>query len=208
MQNTAKALPRVLMAVDWCNSVEVSEMHQLLKKWAPLSPLDAMELLSPGFPDTLVRPTPVHCSICVTSHADLCLCCMHGVVASHVRAYAVQRLELLTDAQLQTYLLQLCQVLKFEPFLDSALARFLLRRAVRAPTTVGHVLFWLLKAEMHVREVRQRYGVLLEHYLRVCPPEHREALGHQMFVMTKLESIAMAVRALRCARPWWWCVPV
>lgn len=74
MQNTAKALPRVLMAVDWCNSVEVSEMHQLLKKWAPLSPLDAMELLSPGFPDTLVRPTPVHCSICATAHAHLCMC--------------------------------------------------------------------------------------------------------------------------------------
>ena len=66
----------------------------------------------------------------------------------------MSRLEQLSDAVLQTYMLQLTQVLKFEPFLDSALARFLLRRALRAPTTVGHVLFWFLKAEMHINFVR------------------------------------------------------
>lgn len=124
----------------------------------------------------------------------LCACCVLFCAHPQVRAYAVSRLEKLTDAQLQTYLLQLTQVLKFEPFVDSALARFLLRRAARSPTTVGHVFFWFLKAEMHVTVVRRRYGMLLEQYLRVCPSSHREALGHQLFFMTKLESIAQAVR--------------
>ena len=40
-----------------------------------------------------------------------------------VRALAVSLLEGLSDESLVLYLLQLTQVLKFEPFIDSALAR-------------------------------------------------------------------------------------
>ena len=90
--------------------------------------------------------------------------------------------------------LQLTQVLKFEPFHDSALARFLLRRAVRNPQDVGHVFYWLLQAEMHLDEVSQRYGAMLEQYLRNCG-EYRTELGHQMFVMSRLEQTAYKVRA-------------
>ena len=59
-----------------------------------------------------------------------------------MRAHAVQCLEELTDDQLKVFVLQLTQTLKFEPFHDSALARFLLRRALAAPSTIGHMLFW------------------------------------------------------------------
>ena len=48
---------------------------------------------------------------------------------------------------------QLTQVLKFEPFNDSALARYLIRRAVRNPAGVGHMFYWYLQAEMHLPEV-------------------------------------------------------
>jgi phosphatidylinositol-4,5-bisphosphate 3-kinase len=64
------------------------------------------------------------------------------------------RLESLDDDVLQLYLLQLTQVLKYEPFHDSALARFLLRRAILSPHLIGHAIFWLLKAEMHTDDVR------------------------------------------------------
>lgn len=61
-----------------------------------------------------------------------------------VRAYAVRCLEELSDEELLDYLLQLTQVLKYESFHDSPLARFLLRRALRNKT-IGHYFFWYLK---------------------------------------------------------------
>jgi hypothetical protein len=70
-----------------------------------------------------------------------------------VRAYAVSCLESLDNDTLRQYLLQLTQVLKFEPFNDSALARYLVRRAVRNPQGIGHVFYWYLQAEMHLPEV-------------------------------------------------------
>ena len=42
------------------------------------------------------------------------------------------------------YLLQLVQVLKFEPYLDCALGWFLLRRSLRN-RTIGHFFFWHLR---------------------------------------------------------------
>ena len=48
------------------------------------------------------------------------------------------------------------QVLKFEPFHDSSLARFLLRRALVNTNILGHVLFWLLRSEMHNVDARLR----------------------------------------------------
>jgi hypothetical protein len=89
-------------------------------------------------------------------------------------------------------MLQLTQVLKFETFLDSSLTRFLLRRALRSTRKVGHVLFWYLKAEMHIPGVALRFGAILQQYLQNCG-DHRVELGHQMFVMSKLEDIALKV---------------
>lgn len=86
---------------------------------------------------------------------------------------------MLGDAELHTFMLQLTQVLKFEPFLDSSLSRFLLRRALRRPRLIGHVLFWYLKAEMHIPEVAERFGAILQQYLVNCG-DHRTELGHQV----------------------------
>jgi Phosphoinositide 3-kinase family, accessory domain (PIK domain)/Phosphatidylinositol 3- and 4-kinase/Phosphoinositide 3-kinase C2 len=162
--NAPEALPKFLQAVKWDDAPSVEEAHRLLLLWRPPSPMQALELLQADFAD----PT--------------------------VRAYAVSRLEMLGDAELHTFMLQLTQVLKFEPFLDSSLARFLLRRALRRPRLIGHVLFWYLKAEMHIPEVAERFGAILQQYLVNCG-DHRTELGHQMFVMAKLEDIARKVKA-------------
>ena len=108
----------------------------------------------------------------------------------------MSQLEKLSDDALRIFMLQLTQVLKFETFLDSSLTRFLLRRSLLNPRKVGHVLFWFLKAEMHIPEVAQRFGAILQQYLLNCG-DHRTSLGHQMFVMTKLEDIAMKVGGCR-----------
>lgn len=49
-----------------------------------------------------------------------------------------------SDSELSQYLLQLCQVLKYENHLDNPLTRFLLRRAWRNKA-IGHYLFWHLR---------------------------------------------------------------
>jgi phosphatidylinositol 3-kinase len=158
-------LPKFLLSVPWDKGAAVAEAVALARRWRPLSPIQALQLLDNKYPDP------------------------------RVRSLAVSYLEKLSDTELGSFLLQLTQVLKFEPHLDSALARFLLRRALRRPRLVGHQLYWLLRAEMHVPEVAERFGAILETYLRSAG-DHRTDLGHQMFVMTKLESTAMAIKAV------------
>jgi len=92
--------------------------------------------------------------------------------------------------------LQLVQALKYEARHDSALARFLLRRALRCPHQVGHTFFWCLKAEMHVPEVSERFGLLLEEYLRCCGP-HRDELLLQAEIDSHLVGIAELMKTLK-----------
>lgn len=49
-----------------------------------------------------------------------------------------------SDTNLSKYLLQLVQALKFEMYLDTALGRFLLKRAL-LNKRIGHTLFWHLR---------------------------------------------------------------
>ena len=163
LASEAASLPQFLTAVNWGDRDQVSEAYALLHVWERPDPLTALQLLDNNFPDPMVR------------------------------AYAVSCLSAMEDEQLGQYMLQLTQVLKYEPFLDSALARFLLRRSLLNPRIVGHIFFWYLTAEMHMVDVRDRYGVILEQYLRNCG-EHRTALGHQKFVMKRLEEVAAKVR--------------
>ena len=58
-------------------------------------------------------------------------------------------------------------MLKFEAYDDSALARFLLSRALMSKW-IGHYFFWYLKSEMEHPGFKQRFGILLEAYLRGC----------------------------------------
>jgi hypothetical protein len=113
-----RALPKVLLAVDWSAKSQVREAYRLLGKWAPLPPLHALQLLSKRFPD------------------------------AKVRAFAVRCLEPLGDADLAALMLQLVQVVKADPSHDTALNRFLLRRALRSPLVCGHALYWALAAEI------------------------------------------------------------
>jgi hypothetical protein len=154
------ALAPVLRAVNWTDPRAVSEAITLLYEWDTPGPEDALILLD------------------------------HRLPEPKVRAFAVQCLGQMGDSELRQYMLQLIQALKFETFHDSALARFLLRRALSNPVLIGHIFFWYLKAEMHVPVVQERFGILLELYLRNCG-KHRISLGHQMLVMRKLGKLGL-----------------
>jgi hypothetical protein len=92
-----------------------------------------------------------------------------GCDDSFVRAYAVQEFDFLaSDNTLTNYMLQLTQALKAEPFHDSALARFLLRRAIANPARVGHCLYWALAADCHIKGCAHRFELLKNTYLRHC----------------------------------------
>lgn len=163
LSSLSAALPKFLESVRWNNAGAVAEARHVMFGWAKPRVIDALQLLDRRFPDPVVR------------------------------AYAVCQIDTADDATVMSYLLQLCQTLKFEQSVNTSLSRFLLRRALRSPRTVGHMLFWYLKSEVHEPGVSSRFKMLLEHYLRNCG-EHRTELGHQMFIMSRLEACARKVK--------------
>lgn len=163
IKNIPKALPKFLLSVNYKNPYAIRRAHELLKEWKPIAPLDALELLNMNFAD------------------------------ERVRRYAVECINALDDNELYEFVLQLVQTLKFEPYHDCSLTRFLLQRALRSTHLIGHILFWHLKAEMHVPEIHERYGLLLEEYLHTCGGHRRELLK-QNGVIDQLLGVAMTIK--------------
>ncbi len=114
LMHRPEALPKLLLSTRWNILDDAVEVKRLLHLWEPLDPYAALELLDANFADP------------------------------NVRAYAVDRLACMSDAQLADVLLQLVQVLKYEPYLDSALSRFLITRALQN-RHLGHQFFWFLR---------------------------------------------------------------
>lgn len=160
-----RALPKLLLAIDWRRPSAVHEGHELMINWAPMKPIDALELLDSRFADTKVRQ------------------------------YAVSRLDTMPDYELANVLLQLVQVLKYEPYHYSSLARFLLRRALQSPQVIGHEFFWHLKAEMYNTAVSERHGLLLITYIREL--QMRRDLLRQYSVDRMLLRVAMEVKMVK-----------
>jgi phosphatidylinositol-4,5-bisphosphate 3-kinase len=160
-----KALPKFLASVPMGDARAVQEMHRLLHIWAPIAPIDALELLDSRFAD------------------------------AQVREYAVRRLEQLSREELLDYLLQLVQVLKYEPYHETAFAEMLVRAAL-SNKAIGHHFFWYLKSEIHVPEISERFGLLLEAYLRGCGP-HRAQLAAQNELQLKFVRAANMIKPLK-----------
>ena len=161
-------LPKFLSVVDWTAPPLAAEAHRLLSAWSPpLEAVSALELLDARFADPLVRE------------------------------YAVHQLDnRMADSELQLYLLQLTQCLKFECYHDSALSRFLLRRALASPYQIGHHLFWHLKAEMGSLDFQERFTLILETYLSSAGV-HAIELRKQHAAVGKLQRIAELVVKLK-----------
>ncbi len=79
-----KALPKFLQSVEWSSKQEAEEAVELMYKWQPLDPADALELLTPRFREP------------------------------RVRKYAISRLQCMDNEELLLYLLQLVQALRYE----------------------------------------------------------------------------------------------
>ena len=107
------------MCIDYKNPNHLFELEKILKKAKKLTPVQSLELLTGKY---------LHESI---------------------RNFAVICLKEYTVHELQNYLIQLVQGLKFEMYHDNALARYLLELCVKYPLTIGHCFFWSLRSEMY-----------------------------------------------------------
>eukprot|EP00760_Papus_ankaliazontas_P013259 PhM_4_TR15671/c0_g1_i2/m.57937/K00922/PIK3CA_B_D; phosphatidylinositol-4,5-bisphosphate 3-kinase catalytic subunit alpha/beta/delta len=160
-----RALGKFLLSLDWTKPSAVCEAYTLMyDSWKPLTPMDALELLDARFRDI------------------------------RVREYAVSRLDQMPDHELANCVLQLVQVLKYEPYHDSALARFLLRRSLMSPLVIGHPVFWHLKAELVNPQVCERHGLILEEYIRRLMFRHDIVM--QNYVVQQLLDVALAVKVV------------
>lgn len=92
-------LPHLLRHPACWNTANIDETYMLVRAWSPLSPEEALTLLSASFPDSLVRK------------------------------YAVRSLQSVGSDELSLYLAQLVESLRFQTWDDSFLATFLLQRA-------------------------------------------------------------------------------
>ncbi|XP_017402311.1 phosphatidylinositol 4,5-bisphosphate 3-kinase catalytic subunit gamma isoform isoform X2 [Cebus imitator] len=166
-----KAYPKLFSSVKWGQQEIVAKTYQLLARrevWDQ-SALDVgltMQLLDCNFSD------------------------------ENVRAIAVQKLESLEDDDVLHYLLQLVQAVKFEPYHDSALARFLLKRGLRNKR-IGHFLFWFLRSEIaQSRHYQQRFAVILEAYLRGCGTAMLHDFTQQVQVIETLQKVTLDIKSL------------
>ncbi|XP_058482220.1 phosphatidylinositol 4,5-bisphosphate 3-kinase catalytic subunit gamma isoform isoform X2 [Solea solea] len=166
-----RAYPKLLGSVKWGKQEDVLATHRLLERssaWDS-SGLDvglAMQLLDCHYSD------------------------------AQVRSLAVRKLETLEDDDVLRYLLQLVQAVKFEPYHDSSLVRFLLKRALRSKR-IGHFLFWFLRSEIaQSMHYQQRYAVLLEAYLRGCGEAMLQDYRKQVEMTEALQKVTREMKAM------------
>uniref|UniRef100_A0A7N8XKC8 phosphatidylinositol-4,5-bisphosphate 3-kinase n=1 Tax=Mastacembelus armatus TaxID=205130 RepID=A0A7N8XKC8_9TELE len=156
-ENFPQSLPKLLLSVKWSKHEDMAQLQALLQIWPKLSPRDALELLDFNYPDQYVR--------------EYAVCCLRDM----------------SDEELLQYLLQLVQVLRYEPYYDCALTHFLLERA-QGNRKIGHFLFWHLRSEIHMPAVSVQFALILEAYCR-CNIPHIEVLKKQVEALSKLKSV-------------------
>ncbi|XP_064642424.1 phosphatidylinositol 4,5-bisphosphate 3-kinase catalytic subunit alpha isoform-like isoform X2 [Lineus longissimus] len=162
-QTKPDSLPKLLKAVKWNQREDVAQLYVLLNKWPTVSEETAMELLD-------------------CDYLDL-----------RVRTFAVSCLEkTLSDEKISLFLLQLTQVIKFEPYLDNPLTRFLLNKALMNQK-IGHFFFWHLKSEMHQISVKVKFGLILEAYCRGCGA-YLKSLNRQVEALEKLTMLTETLK--------------
>ncbi|XP_038667942.1 phosphatidylinositol 4,5-bisphosphate 3-kinase catalytic subunit gamma isoform-like [Scyliorhinus canicula] len=86
--------------------------------------------------------------------------------------------------------------LKFEPYHDSALARFLIRCALGSKR-IGHFFFWYLRCEVTGSPYFcDRFAVILEAYLMGCGKSVLEGLHKQVQLVQSLSHVATEIKKI------------
>ncbi|KAH8854640.1 Phosphatidylinositol 4,5-bisphosphate 3-kinase catalytic subunit alpha isoform [Schistosoma japonicum] len=188
LNNLPSALPWICQVVNWCGRDTLAEFYTLIHQWPhPFSVDIALRLL--GAFD-LTRSNSNH-----TDLANGLKVGASGIADIYIRQLAVNSLYNLSDAELNDYLLQLVQALKAETYLDNALTRFLLYRALKNPLQIGLRFFWHLRSELHLPDIRLRFGLILEAFCRGCGPM-LALFSRQVTALNRLEALSTRVKEL------------
>ncbi|KAI9006944.1 kinase-like domain-containing protein [Hyaloraphidium curvatum] len=176
-----KAVTKFVKSVVWTDPVEARQAADLLPSWADIDVEDALELLGPSFEN------------------------------SHVRTYAVNQLKKADDDDLQLYLVQLVQALKFENLTEtneiseSPLGEFLVHRAIRNPT-LGNYFYWYLMVECEDKAWGKMYARISYHYMAALMEaqdgfHRRDMLRRSGELIGSLLGISKELRAMKDPRP-------
>lgn len=84
------------------------------------------------------------------------------------------------------YLLQLAQSIKHEAYLNCDLVIFLIERALKNQR-IGHFFFWHLRSEMHVPCIQNKFGLILEAFLKGTHISQINAIQKQLEGFEKLK---------------------
>uniref|UniRef100_A0A1I8GU85 Rab-GAP TBC domain-containing protein n=1 Tax=Macrostomum lignano TaxID=282301 RepID=A0A1I8GU85_9PLAT len=155
-------------AIPWRSAEAVDEAYRLLNKWQlDKVALEAgLQLLNSSCLDSRIRSIGVR---------------------------IVDQKVTVEDDMLCLILMQMVECLKYEAYPDSALARYLLRKAF-SNRQIGHHLYYLVKAEMLACDSSQhRLGIFLEAFLLFSPSSLLEYLGNQIGLAVRLSGLASKV---------------
>lgn len=130
------ALSKILACVPWTERLAAQDIYRQLESWPALDPRDALGLLD----------RRLVCDVVDFGHSFMPPFLLQA--DPRVRAYAVRCLARLPDNELEDLLLQMIQVLRYEPYHFSALACFLLERAHKNRIQIGASFYWHAKAEL------------------------------------------------------------
>ncbi|XP_057950017.1 phosphatidylinositol 3-kinase, root isoform [Malania oleifera] len=177
LMSEKRALTKFLRCVEWSDLQEAKQALELMGKWEMIDVCDALELLSPVFE------------------------------SEEVRAYAVSVLERADDEELQCYLLQLVQALRFERSDKSRLSHFLVQRSIHN-IELASFLRWYVAVELHDPAYAKRFYYtyeLLEENMKLAPgvsgeedgPKLWQSLVRQTELTAQLCSIMRDVRNVR-----------
>lgn len=108
------ALPKVLSAAHSWDFASLVDLHTMLYSWSKLSPLQALELFLPQYPDL------------------------------EVRRQAVLWVSAMKNDQLVDFLPQLLQALKHDTYEASPMAQLLLTRSLQSPRVAHHLYWLLM----------------------------------------------------------------
>lgn len=163
------ACTKFLRCVDWEDPKDVKQALELLGQWAPIDIADALELLGDHFRN------------------------------KDVRRYAVKQLEKADDAELNSYLLQIVQGLRYEDDYPSELSRFLFRRAT-GEMELCNFFYWFLSVESHDQVMGKMYKVVLVEFLEELEtkkPEWSEQISDQLVMIKDLISLSEHANRVR-----------
>ncbi|EXB82579.1 Phosphatidylinositol 3-kinase, root isoform [Morus notabilis] len=154
LMSEKRALTKFLRCVEWSDVQEAKQALELIGRGEMIDVCDALELLSPVFE------------------------------SEEVRAYAVSVLERADDEELQCYLLQLVQALRFERSDKSRLSHFLVQRSLQN-IKFASFLRWYVAVELYDPAYAKRfyctYEILEENMIKLSASVNGDEDGFKLW---------------------------